>query len=186
MGDRERSDLREAPPLVVDLDGTLITRDLLRECLSRLGRERPWWVPLLPVYLVRGRAAFKAKVAHLVVIAPARLPYRRQVLEFLRAEHARGRRLILATAAQRRSAEAVARHLGLFEAVIAGDHTHTPKGVEKLAAIRAVVGGVFDYMGDARTDLPIFQAARLAILVHPSTRLLTRARASCRVGHVFD
>ena len=50
----------------------------------------------------------------------------------------------------------------------------------------AVVGGVFDYMGDARTDLPIFQAARLAILVHPSTRLLTRARASCRVGHVFD
>ena len=186
MGDRERSDLREAPPLVVDLDGTLITRDLLRECLSRLGRARPWWVPLLPVYLVRGRAAFKAKVAHLVVIAPARLPYRRQVLEFLRAEPARGRRLILATAAQRRSAEAVARHLGLFEAVIAGDHTHTPKGVEKLAAIRAVVGGVFDYMGDARADLPIFQAARLAILVHPSTRLLTRARASCRVGHVFD
>jgi hypothetical protein len=36
--------------------------------------------------------------------------------------------------------------------------------VEKLAAIRAVVGGVFDYMGDARTDRPIFQAARLALL----------------------
>ena len=31
MGDCERSDLREAPPLGVDLDGTLITRDLLRE-----------------------------------------------------------------------------------------------------------------------------------------------------------
>jgi phosphoserine phosphatase len=80
----------------------------------------------------------------------------------------------------------VARHLGLFDAVIAGDPTHTPKRVEKLAAMRAVGGGVFDYRGDALTDLPIFQAARLAILVHPSTRLLTRARASCRVGHVFD
>jgi hypothetical protein len=34
--------------------------------------------------------------------------------------------------------------------------THTPKGVEKLEAIRAVVGGGFDYMGDARADLPIF------------------------------
>jgi hypothetical protein len=68
MGDRERSDLREAPPLVVDLDGTLITRGLLRECLSRLGRERPWWVPLLPVYLLRGREAFKDKVTQLVEI----------------------------------------------------------------------------------------------------------------------
>jgi hypothetical protein len=29
MGSREHSDLQEAPPLVVDLDGTLITRGLL-------------------------------------------------------------------------------------------------------------------------------------------------------------
>ena len=172
--------------MVVDLDGTLTARGTTPECLRQLARERPWWVPLLPVYLLRGREAFKAKVAHLVEIAPARLPYRRQILEFLRAEHARGRRLILATAAPRRSAEAVAQHLRLFDAVIAGDPTHTPKGVEKLAAIRSVGGDVFDYMGDALTDLPIFQAARLAILVHPSTRLLTRARASCRVGRVCD
>jgi hypothetical protein len=41
MGDRERSNLREAPPFVVDLDGPLITRGLLRECLSRLRRVGP-------------------------------------------------------------------------------------------------------------------------------------------------
>jgi hypothetical protein len=50
----------------------------------------------------------------------------------------------------------------------------------------AVRGGAFDYMGDKRADLPLFRAARLALLVRPSKRLLTRARASCRVGHVFD
>jgi hypothetical protein len=47
-------------------------------------------------------------------------------------------------------------------------------------------GGAFDYMGDKRADLPLFRAARLALLVRPSKRLLTRAQASCRVGHVFD
>jgi hypothetical protein len=71
---------------VVGLNGTLVTRGLLRECLSKLRRERPWWVPLLPVYLLRGREVFKAKLTHLVEIAPARLPYRGQVLEFLRDE----------------------------------------------------------------------------------------------------
>jgi phosphoserine phosphatase len=187
MVDRGIMQGHEAPPLVVDLDGTLTARGTIRECLGRLARERPWWLPRLLVSLVRGRAVCKDHLAHLVDLAPERLPYRPQVLAFLQAERARGRRLILATAAPRRIADAVARHLGLFEVVIASDRTRNQAGAVKLTAIREVVrGGAFDYIGDKRADLPLFQAARLAILVHPSKRLLTRARASCRVGHVFD
>jgi uncharacterized protein YjbJ (UPF0337 family) len=168
------------PPLVVDLDGTLIATAIVREGLYRLARERPWLLPLLPFYRLRGRAGFRDYVAHIVEIEPERLPYRREVLEFLREEKACGRRLILATAAHRRIADAVAQYLGLFEVVIASDHTHSLQGVMKLAAIRQRVrGGVFDYMGDKRTDVPIFQAARMAIFVHPSTRLRKRTRASC-------
>ena len=178
---------REAPPLVVDLDGTLTARGTIRECLCRLARERPWWLPRLLVSLVRGRAVGTDHLAHLVDPAPERLPYRPQVLAFLRAERARGRRLILATATPRRIADAVAGHLGLFDAVIASDRTRTRAGVVKLTAMREVVrGGAFDYMGDKRADLPLFRAARLAILVHPSKHLLSRAQASCRVGHVLD
>jgi phosphoserine phosphatase len=175
------------PPLCVDLDGTLIALDTLAECLRILIREKPWWSPLLPLYLLQGRAVFKDCLAQLVKFEPEQLPYRRQVLEFLREEQARGRRLILATAAHRRIAEAVACYLGLFDAVIASDQVYNQKGVFKLAAIRDVVGmGVFDYMGDSIADLPIFQAARVAILVHPSKRLLKRARASCSIGRVFE
>ena len=46
--------------------------------------------------------------------------------------------------------------------------------------------GIFDYMGDSIADLPIFQAARVAILVRPSKRLLKLARTSCRVWRVFS
>jgi phosphoserine phosphatase len=175
------------PSLCVDLDGTLIAIDTLRECLRILVREKPWLSPLLPLYLLRGRAAFKDRLAQLVELEPGRLPYRQQVVEFLQEEQARGRRLILATAAHRRIAEAVARHLGIFDAVIASDREYNQKGVFKLAAIRDVArSDVFDYMGDSIADLPIFQAARVAILVHPSKRLLRRARASCWVGRVFE
>jgi len=175
------------PPLCVDLDGTLIAIDTLKECLRILVREKPWLSPLLPLYLLRGRAAFKNRLAHLVELEPQRLPYRWQVVDFLQEEQARGRQLILATAAHRRIADAVACHLGIFDVVIASDRVYNRKGVSKLAAIRDVVrSGIFDYMGDSIADLPIFQAAREAILVHPSKRLLKRARASCRVGRVFE
>jgi hypothetical protein len=33
------------------LDGTLIAIDALRECLRIFIREKPWWSPLLPLYL---------------------------------------------------------------------------------------------------------------------------------------
>jgi phosphoserine phosphatase len=119
---------------------------------------------------VRARAVCKDHLAHLVDLAPERLPYRPQVLAFLQVEQARGRRLILATAMPRRIADAVARPLGLFEAVIASDRTRNQAGAVKLTAIREVVRG-----GAAAGDLRA-----------SATRLLTRARASCRVGHVFD
>jgi phosphoserine phosphatase len=175
------------PPLCVDLDGTLIAIDTLRECIRLLVREKPWLSPLLPLHLLRGRAVFKDCLAQLVKFEPEQLPYRWQVVEFLQAEQARGRRLILATAAHRRIAEAVAHYLGIFDVVIASDRLYNQKGVFKLAAIRDVVGvSVFDYMGDSIADLPIFQAARMAILVHPSKRLLKLAQASCSVSRVFE
>jgi phosphoserine phosphatase len=150
------------------LDGTLTARGTIREGLRRLARERPWCLPRLLISLVRGRAACKDPLAHLADLASECVPYRPQVLVFLRAERARGRRLILATATPRRIADAVTRHLGLFDAVIASDRTRHQAGAVKLTAIREVVrGGVFDYVGDKWADLPIFQAARLAILVHP-------------------
>jgi hypothetical protein len=47
------------PPLVVDLGCTQMARTTWRACLCRLLYERPWWVPLLPFLLWRGRVAFK-------------------------------------------------------------------------------------------------------------------------------
>jgi phosphoserine phosphatase len=118
---------------------------------------------------------------------PRELPYRENVLTFLREEKTRDRILVLATAAHVRIAEAVANHLQLFDRVIATDDSHNLKGPGKLAAIlRDAPDGVFDYAGDSRADLPIFREARESILVHPSRGLLERARETCRVTRVLD
>jgi hypothetical protein len=51
------------PPMCVDLDGTLIRSDLLLESLLRLIARNPLYLFMVPLWLVRGRAAFNAEVA---------------------------------------------------------------------------------------------------------------------------
>lgn len=178
--------LNHDPPLYVDLDGTLIATDTLIVSLQTIARHRPLWLLVLPFFVLRGRAFFKQKVAALVTVDAERLPYRSDVVTFLQAEKARGRRLILATAAHRQIADAVAQHLGIFDDVIATDGADNLKGAAKLSAIRAKVGdGAFDYAGDSTADLPIFLASRRAILVNPRARLLRIVQASCDVDRVF-
>ena len=174
-------------PLIVDLDGTLIDGDTLHLSLARLVRERPWVAPVLPFVVFTGRAQFKRYVSDRVSLPADSLPYRRDVLDFVRRERDARRRIILATAADRRIADAVAAHLALFESVIASDGNHNAKGIGKLESIRAHLGDVdFDYVGDSLADLPVFRAARRSYLVCPGNALRDAVRDACRVEAVFS
>jgi len=51
----------------------------------------------------------------------ATLPYRAELLEWIRAEHASGRRIVLCSASDAKFAEKVADHLGLFHEVMASE-----------------------------------------------------------------
>jgi len=181
------SPLSDSVPLVVDLDGTLVDADTLHLSLYRLARARPWLLVVLPFMVLRGRARFKDFVSDHVRLDPASLPYRRDVLDFVQRERASGRRTVLATAANRQIADAVARHLGLFDSVIASSRDHNAKAEGKVASIRAQLGtGEFDYVGDSMADVPVFRAARRSYLVCPSPPLLAAIKENTRVERVFD
>lgn len=153
-------------PLFVDLDGTLIRSDTLWETFAVALRGRPWRTALGITALARGRAALKERLGRLGPIDPAALPYREDFVDWLRAEKAEGRRIVLATGADRAVAEAVASHLGVFDSVLASDGSLNLKGREKLAAIEAAsAGGPFDYAGNDAADLPIFERSRQAVVV---------------------
>jgi hypothetical protein len=57
-----------APPLFVDLDGTLIKGDLLMESGLALLRHAPLALLHVPWWLMRGRARLKAEIARRVRI----------------------------------------------------------------------------------------------------------------------
>ena len=82
-------------PLAVDLDGTLILTDTLHESAVRALCARPLSVLQIPFWLARGKAALKQWLSALTEFDAASLPYNQPLLEWLRAQHAQGRKLIL-------------------------------------------------------------------------------------------
>ena len=174
------------PPLCVDLDGTLIEGDTLQISIGHLARRSPWILLALPFVLLRGRPALKAFVASRFVPDPSSLVWRSEVLAFLREEKARGRRIVLTTAAHRLIGEAVFTHLGIFDALVSTDSGDNVKGALKTAHIRKSLDcNDFDYIGDSAADLPVFEAARSCYLVAPSPALRAAAAQVGRIAREF-
>ena len=160
------------PPLVVDLDGTLIKSDLLLETLVQAIRHAPWVAIAAPFWLLRGRAYLKRQLASRAPVDPANLPYDDALLAELRRERAAGRSLVLATAADAAAAQRVADHLGLFDRVMGSDGIHNLKGERKAQALKEAFGAKgFDYAGNDRFDLPCWRMASAAIVAGGSSSL---------------
>jgi 4-hydroxybenzoate polyprenyltransferase len=123
---------------------------------------------MVPVWLLSGPARLKQEIALRIDIDPTALPYRETLVERLREDHAAGRRIILATGTPRKFAEAIAAHLGVFDAVHATDGHHNFTSRKKCAALVETYGdGGFDYIGNSRHDVACFDVARDAIVVAP-------------------
>src|SRR4051794_13777458 len=111
-----RSDsVAQRPVLVVDLDDTLVATDLLHEKVLALLKQHPLRCLLLPIWLARGKAHLKRKLAETVEVDPACLPYREAVLNFIRKERESGRRVVLASASHQTLVARISAHLGLFD-----------------------------------------------------------------------
>ncbi|XAH23742.1 UbiA family prenyltransferase [Xylophilus sp. GW821-FHT01B05] len=173
-----------ALPLVVDLDGTLILTDMLHESSLQLLRDAPWRVLAMPLWLSRGKAVLKQEIGQRVQMDAATLPYNEPFLQWLRAQHAGGRQIVLCTASDRTVADAIARHLGCFDQVMASDGSTNLAGSAKAAALVQAFGERgFDYAGNSQADVAVWQAARSAIVVNASDAVTRRAES---LGNVAD
>lgn len=173
-------------PIVVDLDGTLIRTDMLHESALRVMRDKPLDLLRIPYWLARGKAHLKSNLASRVAFDPSSLPYNQDLLAWLQAQHAAGRRLILCTASDRSIAEPIADHLGFFDEVMASDGSSNLAGRNKADALEARFGrGGYDYVGNSSADLHVWQGARRAIVVNARAGLARQAGRLCEVEKEF-
>lgn len=173
-------------PLVVDLDGTLVKTDLLIESLLVLVKKTPLYIPVLPIWLIQGKAYFKQQIGRRVALDVASLPYNGRLLEYLRKQREKNRRIFLATAADRQIASQLADHLGFFEAVFASNGAVNLSSERKRDRLIAEFGEKgFDYAGNDRNDLAVWSSARKAILVDHDRNVLPAVKKTVKVARIF-
>jgi len=159
-------------PLAVDLDGTLVKTDMLMESLAAVLKRSPWLVLALPFWLARGRPVLKRELARRAGIDVTVLPYDENVVGELARARAAGRELVLATASDEGIAKRIADHLGIFDTVIAsGGRTNLKRGAKAAALVARYGEAGFDYMGEDRHDIPVWEHAREAYVVGSAPRV---------------
>lgn len=162
-------------PLFVDLDGTLIKTDLLHEGVFRLIKKSPFYLFLLLVWLLRGKAYFKQQIALHAEPNFSLLPGNDEFISFLKQEKQNGRTLYLATASDIKYAEKVAVHFDFFDGILASDGHNNLRGIKKAEQCRNLVGE-FSYAGNEAIDFEIFKDAMDSYLVNPDKAALKRCR----------
>jgi 4-hydroxybenzoate polyprenyltransferase/phosphoserine phosphatase len=173
-------------PLVVDLDGTLIRTNMLHESALTVLRNHPFDTLRIPLWLLSGKAVLKRHLAQRSDFDPVSLPYNQDLLFWLKQQRSEGRKLILCTASDLSIANAIAAHLGIFDEVMASDGTTNLAGNNKADALEQRFGHAgFDYAGNSRADLAVWQRARRAVVVNGSENLARQVEDCCEVERVF-
>jgi hypothetical protein len=173
-------------PIVVDLDGTFFTADSLRIGRVRVSVLRPHRLWGLRRARRSGKDVFKEYVWKHAKLRIEGLSVNTALLDWLSGQRALGREVILATGSAQGFADAVVQHYPVFTSSLGTVPGTNLTGATKANALVALFGERgFDYAGNARADLLVWQHARRAILCNTPEGVALEARALCPIEIEF-
>lgn len=140
--------------------------------INWLIKHRPLTALLIPIWLLFGKANLKQKLLKNIRLEVTNLSYNNAVIDYIKTRKASGDTIVLATASAQYYADAVARHLGLFDQVYGTDDKVNLSSKNKANFLVKTYGyKQFDYAGDHRRDILVWQVSNLSIIVNPSQKL---------------
>ena len=114
------------------------------------------------------------------------LPYNQPLIDWLKEEKERGKKIVLCTAANEKIAKAVVSNFDLFDSFIASDSKTNLKSACKRNALQERYGVQgYDYAGNSNDDLEVWAGASNAIVVNASKNVLKKAATLTSVTQVF-
>lgn len=145
--------------LWVDLDRTLIKQDSTWTCLKRFRRDNGWFSLILLVLKCRfNRFEFKSKLCESVALESLIWNFDQDLIAELEIQHGKGAQIHLITGAT----ETVARFFGKKFPFVYDIHFSSKdlnmKGLAKYQLMQGKSFGSFDYYGDSRHDIQIWEA----------------------------
>ncbi len=173
-------------PLIVDLDGTLTLSDTSFENFIVALNKSPLATFLTLAKLRKDTSYVKRQLACLSTLDVKTIPYRPDLMDYLKAEKERGREIHLVTAADQSIAADVADHTGIFTTAVGSTPGLNLKGANKLAFLKKTFPQGFDYIGDSMADLTIWQETRVAHIAGNVPKMSRLAKdKNISVGRTF-
>lgn len=156
----------EIKPLVLDVDGTFLKTDLLLECFWAGMGKKPIAVLGASLRHIRHPERLKARLAQIADLRTDLLPVNPEIKALADKSRVAGRRVVLASAADRTLVARLAEDHHITEPVFASDGAVNLKGPAKAAALVAAYGeNGFDYAGNAPVDGAVWRHAENALIV---------------------
>jgi 4-hydroxybenzoate polyprenyltransferase len=129
------------------------------------------------IWLFKSKAILKYEISERVELSPHNLPYNEKLIEFIRHEKDIGREVWLCTAATEKIANKIAEHLNLFNRVIASNREINISSTNKANKILELNNGNgFDYAGNSKEDIKVWEKADNAIIVNFPKKLIARIK----------
>jgi len=161
-------------PLCVDLDGTLIKDDVTLIAAKAYIKRNVFNAVKLLLWIMRGRAYFKYRLAKVVELDASSLNYREDLLEYI-FKNKRNRKIFLATACNEIYAQKVAEYLKIFDGVFASNDRVNLRADAKARALVQTFGeDGFMYAGNSKDDVKVWDKTSDCILVSPTKSALKK------------
>lgn len=154
-------------PLVVDLDRTLLVRDVFHSLSVTHFLRMPHKIPQFLIrFLASGKVGAKRYMAENVEFDIEQHPINMPLLEYLKYEKSKGKSIILCSGADQRHVEIVARELSIFDSYFGtSEDTNLVGHSKKKFLIDKFGEGNFDYIGDSKADLEVAKGAGFTAII---------------------
>jgi 4-hydroxybenzoate polyprenyltransferase len=170
-------------PLCLDLEGVLTPVNLLHERLLSAAKQSPAMLRQLLWRERRGKGPGEFQARAQIDIAS--LPFRTEVLHWLRAQREIGRRLVLVADGDRQLAVQIAAHLDLFDEIADADGGGSSAERKRRVLIARFGEHGFDFVGSDASDRIVWAASRRALVVGDRS-LSEQISQSAEVERVFQ
>ena len=162
-------------PLVVDLDGTLTKSDTFVESLVSYIKENLLNIFNILYWAYIGKAYLKSKIADKKIIPPKEIIYRKEVIDYINEQRLKKRKVFLCSGSNIKQVEAIHNHLKIFDGFYGSTINCNLISKNKLdLIIKNFSPNKFDYIGDSKADIIIWNSSRIALTVDVEKKTLNK------------
>lgn len=156
-------------PLCIDLDGTLWPGDCLWLSAKNFLKKFPWKIFHLIVWWLNDRTILKHNLVKNTEFNASKISFYKHMLEYINSLKAKGAKLYLITGSDQIIADAVGKHLGIFEKSF-GSHIGTNMVAKNKAELLNNLFGTkqYIYFGNEWKDKFVWQDSAAAVAVNVS------------------